>query len=284
MKNIVIKLAAVGLLGLSSLSPSAAVAGKGGSAAAIRAAVASRSVDAIVAEVERTESRICSECLQLMTGLTEDSRYAVREVAAWWFARRPALKDMLAGQFLADLPAGDTTKVRNAADFLGRTRTLTSLPQLRAAIQRGDLGVEARLALVRAVGYMAHTGGNPVLTTAMADGDASVRAAAVAAWREMLGQTSAQPVVPLLGDSDANVRAQAAGVVGAMGERSGRAALEVLVVGDPDPVVRRNAAWALGRVGTAESAPALRKAAADTSGLVSGVARAALAQLHLDAR
>jgi uncharacterized protein (DUF1800 family) len=280
MKNIALKVAAVGLLGLASLAPSTAFAGKGGSAAAIQAAVASRSTDAIIAEIERAESLICEECIQTITGLTEDSRFAVREVAAWWFARRPALKEMLASQFVAELPTGTTIQVRNAADFLGRTRTFTALPQLRTAIHRTDLGVEARLALVRAVGFMAHTSGNEVLTTAMADSDASVRAAAVVAWRDMLDQSSAQPVVALLGDSDANVRAQAAAVMGGMREQAGCAVLEGLVVGDPDSVVRRNAAWALGQLGNASSAAALRRASTDASGLVRGVARAALGQLH----
>jgi len=278
MKNI-LKIAAVASLALAVI-PSAALAGKGGSAAAIKAAVASTSTDAIIAEVERTEHLICEECIQTLTNLTEDSRFAVREVAAWWFARRPALKDMLASQFVDDLPTGDTTKVRNAADFLGRTRTFTALPQLRAAIHRSDLGVEARIALVRAVGFMAHTSGNEVLTTAMADPDASVRAAAVVAWRDMLGQQTAQPVVALLGDRDANVRAQAAGVVGGMLEQSARGMLEALVVQDPDSVVRRNAAWALGQLGNAASRAALQQAASDPSGLVRGVAKAALAGLH----
>src|ERR1043165_4703318 len=107
MKNFAIKLAAVGLLGLSTLAPSSAFAGKGGSAAAMQSAVASRSVDAIIAEVERAESLVCDECIQIVTGLTEDPRFAVREVAAWWFARRPALKDMLLTQFVADLPHGN---------------------------------------------------------------------------------------------------------------------------------------------------------------------------------
>src|SRR5205823_3974926 len=95
MKNIVIQLAAVGLLGLVALAPSAALAGKGGSAAAIEAAVSSHSTDAIIAEVERAESLICERCIGTLTQLTEDSRFEVREVAAWWFARRPALKEML---------------------------------------------------------------------------------------------------------------------------------------------------------------------------------------------
>jgi HEAT repeat protein len=278
MKNI-IKLAAV-VLALAVVSPGAAIAGKNGSAALIQAAVNSTSVDAIVAEVERTEMLGCEECIHIITNLTEDSRYEVREVAAWWFAKRPVLRDMLAAQFVDDLPRGDTIRVRNAADFLGRTRTYTALPQLRSAIQRTDIGVEARLALVRAVGFMAHTGGNPVLTTAMADSDASVRAAAVAAWRDVLGQQSALPVVPLLGDSSGDVRAQAAGVVGGMREQSARTTLEALVIHDTDPVVRRNAAWALGQLGSAASSAALLQATTDRSGLVRGVAKAALASLH----
>lgn len=277
MKNIAIKIAAVAVL---AFAPSAAQAGKGGSAAAIQAAVNSHSTDAIIAEIERTEGLICDECIQIVTNLTEDPRFEVREVAAWWFAKRPAFRDMLATQFLDDLPHGDTTRVRNAADFLGRTRTFTALPQLRAAIHRSDLGVDARLAVVRAVGFMAHTSGNEALTTAMADSDASVRAAAVVAWRDVLDQTTAQPVVALLGDRDANVRAQAAGVVGGMLEQSARGALEALVVSDPDSVVRRNAAWALGQLGNAASHAALLQATSDKSGLVRGVAKAALAGLH----
>jgi HEAT repeat protein len=277
MKNIAIQIAAVGLLALGS---SPALAGRGGSADQIQAAVASGSPDAIAAELERTESLICEDCVPLVTALTEDSRYAVREVAAWWFSRRPGLRDMLVDGFVADLPRGDTTKVRNAADFLGRNRTLSAIAPLRAAIHRTDLGVEARLAVVRAVGYMLHPSGNDVLVTAMADPDASVRAAAVTAWRGMFGQQTAQPVVPLLGDRDAFVRAQAAAVVGAMGEQTGRAALEALVVGDLDPAVRRNAAWALGQLGNAASRAVLIQATSDKSGLVSGVAKASLAKLH----
>jgi len=279
MKNIGTKLAAVAFLALAAM-PAATYAGRGGSAAAIQAAVASTSTDAIIAEVERAEYLICDQCIQSLTNLTEDPRFAVREVAAWWFARRPMLKDMLAAQFLDDLPTGDTTKVRNAADFLGRTRTLTALPQLRAAIHRSDLGTEARLALVRAAGFMAHTGGNEVLTTGMADPDAGVRAAAVVAWRDMLGQQGAQPVVALLADRDANVRAQAAGVVGGMLEQSARGMLEALVIQDPDSVVRRNAAWALGQLGNGASRAVLQQATSDKSGLVRGVAKAALAGLH----
>jgi hypothetical protein len=276
MKNIGIKLAAVAAL---ALAPTMASAGKGGSAAAIEAAVQTTSTAAIIAEVERAEGLMCEACIETMTRLTEDAREPVREVAAWWFAKRPALRDMLATQFSADLPSGNTIKVRNAADFLGGTKTFTALPGLRATIHRGGLGVEARLALVRAVRTMAHPSGNEVLTTAMADADSSVRAAAVDAWREVLGQTSAAPVVALLVDGDARVRASAAGAVGGLRDQSARGALEALVVRDPDSTVRRNAAWALGRLGNAASRAALLQAITDTSGIVRGVARASLAAL-----
>jgi len=275
MKNIRIKLAAVALV----LCAGTASAGVDGSAAKIRSAVASGSVDAIIAEVERAEGLACDDCVQLVTNLTEDSRYQVREVAAWWFAKRPALKRMLAEQFDRELVTGGTTNVRNAADFLGATMSYTSLPNLSAAVRR-DVGAEAKVAVVRALGVLGHKNGDDALTFAMTDRDAGVRAAAVRAWRDIYDQADAGPVVGRLTDADANVRAEAATVVGAMKTLAGRAGLEALVVSDPSPVVRRNAAWALGKLGQAASAGALAKASTDESSLVRMTAKASLAQLR----
>jgi len=277
MKNIRTKLAAVALSLCAAVTP--ALAGKGGSAGLVSAAISSGSTDAIIAEVERTEGLMCEDCVQMITNLTEDSRYPVREVAAWWFAKRPALQEMLATQFVAELANGDTVHTRNAADFLGTTKTYTSLPALRAAINR-DLGSDAKLAIVRAVGRLSHVGGNVVLTTAMTDRDAAVRALAVVTWRDILDQKNAAPVVSLLADPDARVRAEAATVVGAMKEMSARLTLETMVVADTDATVRRNAAYALGKMGQAASRAALATAAADKSSLVRATAAAALNQLH----
>jgi HEAT repeat protein len=276
MKNIRMKLAAVAFVLLAT----PAFAGKGGGAANIKSAIQSRSVDAIIAEVERAEGLNCGECVQLITNLTEDSRYEIREVAAWWFAKRPAMAKMMAEGFVQDLGTGGSLAVRNAADFLGATITFTSLPQLRSAITRTDLNAEAKMALVRAVKTMAHIDGNFVLLTAMGDIDAGVRAAAVNAWREIRGQTSASPVVALLADTDATVRAEAATVVGAMLDATARVSLENLVARDADPVVRRNAAWALGKLGQSASRDVLYAATTDKSGLVRMVAKASLASLH----
>jgi len=277
MTNIRTKIAAVAFM---LLAATPAFAGKGGSAALINSAIQSRSVDAIIAEVERAEGLNCGECVQLITNLTEDSRYEVREVAAWWFAKRPAMAKMLAEGFVQDLGSGNSLAVRNAADFLGATITFTSLPQLRSAITRTDLNADAKLALVRAVKVMAHIDGNFVLLTAMGDADASVRAAAVNAWREIRGQTSASPVVALLADSDATVRAEAATIVGAMLDATARPSLERLLATDTSPVVRRNAAWALGKLGQIGSRDVLYAATSDSSGLVRMTAKAALATLR----
>jgi len=277
MKNISTKLSAV-VLGLC-LTASSAFAGRGGSADLIKSAVASGSVDAIVAEVERSEKLMCEECLDTMVALTEHSRFEVREVAAWWFAKRPGTAKIMVSQMKDDLALGSSTKVRNAADFVGRIRNFASLPDLEAALRRADVNAEAKVAIVRAVGFMAHPKGNSILTSAMADGESSVRAAAIVAWRDILGQTNAAPVVALLADSDARVRAEAATVVGAYGEEAARATLETLVLGDADPFVRRNAAYALGKIGAAESALVLSKATQDPSGIVRGVAKGALASL-----
>jgi HEAT repeat protein len=274
--NISKKLAAVAFV---LLAATPAFAGKGGSAGKIAAAVNSGSVDAIIAEVERAEGLMCPDCMGTMLNLLEDDRLAVREVAAWWFAKRPGAKDQLATTFKAELTKSGSVDVRNAADFLGRVRQFDALPQFRLAIARTDISADAKVAIVRAVGYMAHIDGNSVLLTAMNDGDATVRAAAVTAWREILGQLDVKPLVVKLGDSDAKVRAAAATVIGVYGEPSARTALEQLVTTDADPFVRRNSAWALGKIGSAESAGALRTAANDKSGIVRGFASAALASL-----
>ncbi len=277
MKNISTKLAAVAFV---LLAAGPALAGQGGSASLIRSAVQSGSVDAIIAEVERAESLKCSECVQLVTNMLEDDRYEVREVAGWWFARRANLRDMMIPDFIADLQTGTTVQVRNAADFLGATVSYTALPALRAAITRTDVGVDGKVAMVRAVKELGHKDGNPVLVSAMADASPVVRAAAVTAWRDIRGQVSAAPVAALLTDADAKVRAEAATVVGAMTHTASAATLEVMLLSDRDLYVRRNAAWALGKLGQSSSRPALTVAATDASGLVRGYAKAALATLR----
>src|SRR5690606_18657329 len=118
-----------------------------------------------------------------------------------------------------DLLLAGSTQVRNAADFVGRIREFSALPELKTAMSRTDISTEAKVHIVKAVGYMAHPRGNEILEIAMRDAAAPVRAAAAVAWRDILGQVSAAPLLGLLADADAQVRAEAATVLGAYGER-----------------------------------------------------------------
>lgn len=256
-------------------------AGRGGSHSRIQNAIASGSVDAITAELERAERLICgSSCIEPVMALLDDPRYEVREVAAWWFARRPAQKQELTERSLARLQGNDSIQARNAADILGTFRHPVAIPALSAAAQRQGLSAEARLHAVRALGTIGHRDGNAALRAAMQDASAGVRLEAVSAWLEMRHQQDAAPVVGLIADADVHVRRKAAAVAGGLRDAGARLALEAQLAGDEDPAVRRNAAWALGRIGDTASRPALEAATSDASSLVRTTARAALRSLR----
>jgi len=274
-----ISLLAAAIAGTLTLASGTATAGRGGSAARIKDAIRSGSVDAIVAEVERAERLTCPGCVEPLMEALDDSRYEVREVAAWWFARRPVIKAALTAEAITALGQTDAIAARNAADMLGAFRHPQAVPALAAAVANRALSAEARAAAARALGLIGDRGAAAGLTTALADPDASVRWAAVDAWAQIRGQAGAAPVVARLADGDAGVRARAAAVVGTLHEATGRAALETAVTGDADPEVRRNAAWALGELGDGASRAALTAATTDSSGLVRRTAQAALGRL-----
>lgn len=256
-----------------------AQAGRGGSAARIQNAINTRSTDAIIAEIERSERLICDACIAPVMGLLDDDRYEVREAAAWWFARRPVLKNALRDQSLADLAGADSRMARNAADVLGTFRHPEAVDALSAAAVRTDLTAEARAHAVRALGTIGVLAGDDALEAAMGDTDATVRFEALTAWIGIRGQTEAGAAVTLIADADATVRAKAAAVVGELRDAAGRVALEQQLASDPSATVRRNAAWALGRIGDAASRAVLETAATDSSSLVRMTAKVAIYQL-----
>jgi HEAT repeat protein len=256
------------------------LAGRGGSDARIRNAVNTGSVDAIIAEIERAERLICGGCIGTVMKLLDDARYEVREVAAWWFARRPAQKNEITERSLAHLAGSDSILARNAADILGAFEDPGAIAALSTAVQRQDLSAEARAHAAQALGAIGHTAANPALEAAMQDDDADVRLAAVSAWLAVRYQGEATPVLALIADPDARVRRKAAAVAGSLREPGARAALEAQLAGDADPAVRRNAAWALGRIGDAASRAVLTSAVEDPSPLVRMTAKVALRTLR----
>lgn len=270
---------AVALTTFASFTP-AASAGRGGSYANIQNAINSGSQDAIIAELERSERLICDACIAPVLDLLNDPRYAVREAASWWFARRPAMKLQLMTQASDDLQSTDSQTVRDAADLVGTFRLPAAIPWLAADVGRTDLSSEARVAIVRALGTIGSAHANDAITAAMADSDADVRLQALDSWISIRYQQGATPAVDLVGDTDARVRAKAAGVCGTLREAGCRAGLEAQLSTDSEPTVRRNAAWALGRIGDQASRAALEAAENDPSPLVRLTAKAALQELH----
>lgn len=258
-----------------------AEAGRGGSANKIAFAVEHGSEDAIVAEIERTEKLTCPACEPIVLELLSDSRYYVREAAAWWITKRPGLMNKEAQAAMVRLgSASDTTQARNDADLLGAIEMPGAIPVLTALVNRTDLGAEARMAAVRAIGNIGHDAGVPALEIGLADSDATVRYASVEAWAQIRHTTEAAAVAALVNDSDVTVRRAATAVVGKFAEASARTALEDIVINDSDPAVRRNAAFALGQIGDAASRAVLDEAANDSSPLVRFTARHAARQVR----
>jgi HEAT repeat protein len=269
------------------LSASPALAGRGSSPGAIHDAIASKSADAITSELERAESLVCPQCVPMVRPLLDSDDRRVRQVAAWWLARRGLVGDLTATMHTR-LASGDSVQTRNAADVLARFRQAKSVAPLGAALANPALSVEARVAVARALGDIGDASATPHLTAAFGAPEAPVRAAAVDGLRALRGFDDPSAAVPLLGDPDESVRIAAIYTIGAArgmamnhGDDAARS-LARLVTDDPSSRVRKKAAWALGEIGAPASlaGPALARAARqDRDPLVRSLASAAQARL-----
>jgi HEAT repeat protein len=269
------------MLAASLALPRAAHAGRGSSYGQIMGAIGTGNADVIISELERAERLPCGACVEPVMALLDSDDYRVREVAAWWFARRPAQKAELVDVATARLYADDPVLARNGADILGTFRMRAAIPALAYAAARTDLAPEARVAAIRAIGTIAHPDGFPALVKAMTDTDASVRTEAIRSYRAMRGTPDGAPLTALLADASVDVRREAAAAVGHFKNPGARAGLETILAGDSDELTRRNAAWSLGELGLGASRAALEQAAsADASSLVRSVARASVRKLH----
>jgi len=267
---------ALGLAGTATT----AVAGRGGSHATLKRAIATDNADTIARKLEQAEYLWSGAAINTVMALLDHQDYKVREAAAWWFSRRPAQAAEIHERSVALLQGGDAVLARNAADALGAFHHPRAIAALSASLDNGALDAEARGHVMRALGNIGHGDATAALSRGLADGDAFVRLEAVLAWSKIRGQQGAAPVAALVADGDAVVRKEAAAVVGRFREASARSALENALANDADPFVRRNAAYALGRIGDASSRSVLEAAVNDSSPLVRGYARAALRSIR----
>lgn len=262
-------------------SAGVARAGRGGSPQAIASAVASGSADAIKSELERAEYLVCAACVPYVLPLIDNDDAGIRQVAAWWLARRGSSRQVFR-DMLTRLGQPDSLKARNAADVLGEFSNPQAIPALGAALSNPLFDPPARAAMARALGAIRRPAAALPLRTALGDGEPVVRAAALSALRQVDGFRDASVATPLLADSDQEVRVQAIFTVAAFRTTTAAAGLVQLLRNDPSAAVRKRAAWALGEIHApvAVAAGALGEAAStDSSPVVRSLATAALGNL-----
>jgi hypothetical protein len=275
------KLAVVASLGLALAAGRGAQAGTGGSPQAIQQAIAANSVDAIKAELERAEFLVCAACVDLVTPLVDHPNAQVRQVAAWWLARR-AVARQVQTSMITRLSQADSTAALNAADVLGEMRYVSSIPALGAALSNPIFSGAARAEMAKALGTIGRPAGTPALTAALTDSDAQVRSASLVALRTIIGNRDGSVALPLVSDGDEGVRAQAVTTIGMFKYAGGASVLTTALASDPSVIVRKKAAWALGEIGASSSVaggPLQTAATSDPSPLVRSLSRAALTKL-----
>jgi hypothetical protein len=282
-KDKTMKLAVVAFLGISLAAAGTAVAGRGSSPQAVQRAIASGSPDAIKSELERAEHLVCVSCVDMVMPLLDNNNQGIRQVAAWWIARRGVARNVRV-EMLNRLGQPDSVAARNAADVLGELHYVSSVPALSAALSNPVFSSEARAHMAAALGRISRPEVVAPLTTALGTNDGVVQVAAMQALQSIAGLRDGSAVVPLLGngDADVDVRAEAATTLGMFHDASAASALVTALQSDASPIVRKRAAWALGeiRANTAVAGPALQNAAAnDASPFVRSLAAAALTRL-----
>jgi HEAT repeat protein len=280
-KDKTMKLAVVAFLGISLAAAGTAVAGRGSSPQAVHLAIQSGSPDAIKSELERAEHLVCVSCVDMVMPLLDNNNQGIRQVAAWWIARRGVARNVRV-QMLTRLGQADSTAARNAADVLGEFHYVSSIPALSAALSNPTFSSEARAHMAMALGRISRPEVVAPLTGALSVSDGVVQVAAMQALQSIAGLRDGSAVSPLLGNGDASVRAEAATTLGMFHDAGAASALVTALQSDASPIVRKRAAWALGEIhaNTAVAGPALQNAAAnDASPFVRSLAAAALTRL-----
>ena len=269
---------------------SPAFAGFGSSAVAIKAAVQSGSVDAIVAELEKAEELPSNGAIDVVLPLVDHDSWRVRDAAGWWLTRRGVRTQVIANM-TARLQGSDPVAARNAGDVLAAMRDFSTVPALSAYLGK-PLDEDSGVAAAKALGAIGHPTSVTALQGALGSSLAGVRAQAAASLRDLRAPKGAKvaastaALLPLVGDGDANVRRQAILSIGFIGQSGGDAsaaltALSSATTGDPSAVVRKAAAWALGQLKDGSARAALMQAQGnDSDPLVRSIATAALANLR----
>ena len=209
--NKTMKLAVVTFLGISLAAAGTAVAGRGSSPQAVQRAIASGSIDAIQSELERAEHLVCVSCVDMVRPLIDNQDQGIRQVAAWWLARRGVARTIRV-EMLTRLAQPDSTLARNAADVLGEFHYVSSIPALGAALSNPVFSSEARAHIAQALGRISRPAVVAPLTAILGAGgtDGVVKVAAMQALQSIAGLRDGSAVAPLRGDTDVGVGGEGA--------------------------------------------------------------------------
>jgi HEAT repeat protein len=233
--------------------------------------------------LEHGEKVECLSCIPLVSTLLYNQHPKTREIAAWWLRRRifgvfgPG---QVYSQVVTTLGDANQTEARRAraAGALGEFLTLSGAKYLGAAI-RTDASPVVREAAVNALVRM-NSAGSGAISVAMADGDWTVRLAAVRAATRINGFGDVASVVERVGDERAEVRRAAALSIGTMRLADAIDGLIALAsTEEPDAGVRKSAVWSLGQIADQSALEAVRAALRDPDPLVRDAARMALLRM-----
>lgn len=270
------------------LGGSAAWAGRNCTREVLVSAIASRSRDAITAALEQCEKTafVASSYYEVVNSLFDDPDAKIAEVAGWAVGKR-GLRQLVLEQMSSRLSAQDPIAARNAAYVLAGMRDPAAVNPLGAYLVR-PLDEESGRAAAYALGQIGHPAGLSYLNAALASSLAGVRAAAVAAIRNLRSPDGTSPaadpgtLLASLNDQDASVRVDAAYTAGHLGVADGRvvSALIQMVSGDGSATARRAAANALGQLRASAARAALTQALSDSDPNVRSIANRSLKDLR----
>lgn len=228
---------------------------------AMVAAIENGSPEKLKATLEYGERVLCEKCVPLLQKkLLSSGNHSVREMAAWWLRRQPfAAPHLLASLRKTIKDDADPTRRARAAEALGEFMDNHALGELSDAAL-ADPAPEVRAAAVRGLARLNSEQAGEVVPDALQDGDASVRLETLSVLMSIGSFRDYAALLPLLGDTSAEVRTRTARLCGEYRVADAETALAAMLLGDDAAVARKAAAWALGRIGGSEGRGALLEA------------------------
>lgn len=225
---------------------------------AMVAAIENGSPEKLRATLEYGERVMCMQCVPLLQKkLLGSSNPRVREMAAWWLRRQPfAAPPLLASLRKSVKDDADPVRRARAAEALGEFMDVHALPELSDAAL-ADAAPEVRAAAVRGLARLNSDAAGAVVPDALKDADPSVRLETLGVLMSVGSFRDYAALLPLLGDTSAEVRTRAAKLCGEYRVGDAETTLSAMLLGDEAASARKAAAWALGRIGGADGKGAL---------------------------